>query len=96
MPDSLNAWFSDDQWWNNNTDYMFNAPPPSDVNEVLFGPPGVEDLHAQQLFTEAMFEKNTRSYIDLVDYMWRQYNIDFEDAFSWSDFRTWYEATYGS
>lgn len=90
-------WFSDnDAWWNNNDYFVGHAWSSSsdayNVNEVLFGPPGVEDMHAQQLFMDAYFENNTRAYIDLIDYMWREYGIDFEDAFSWADFREWYDA----
>lgn len=91
----LTPWFSDDAWWNSN-DYMTPSSLDSyNVNEVLFGPQGVEDQHAQDLFMEAYFENNTRSYVDLIDYMWREYGIDFEQSFSWEDFREWYDATYG-
>lgn len=96
MTDPLSPWFSDDAWWNRDdyfgppsvgSDYSYN------VNEVLFGPPGVEDDHAQHLFMEAYFENNSRAYLDLIDYMWREYGIDFEEAFSWDDFRAWYDSS---
>lgn len=86
-------WFSDEGWWNNPNDFLFGAPePPTDVNEILFGPQYVQDQHAQDLFKEAFFDDNNRSYIDLIDYMWTRYGIDFEDSFSWADFRDYIDA----
>jgi hypothetical protein len=81
------AWYDDfdlgEQW--------FGEPgPPPDVNELLFGGPGIEDARAQELFSEAFFNDNSQAYIDLIDYMYDTYGIDFEEAFEWEDFREWY------
>lgn len=81
------AWWDDA--WSNVEDFFDDIETP-DVNEILFGDGSMLDQHAQDLFREAFFENNDSAYIELVDYMWDQYNIDFEDAFSWEDFREWY------
>jgi hypothetical protein len=83
----------DDDWdgggWGDDNDY-FDPPPSRDVNEILFGNDRVVDMEAQDLFREAFFNDNQGAYFDLIDYMWEQYGIDFEDAFTWEDFREWY------
>ena len=50
------------------------------------------DAEASRLFQEAFFNDNASAYRDLVDYLWDEYGIDFEDAFEWADFREWYDA----
>ena len=40
---------------------------------------------------QAMFDKDDRAYLDLIEYMHDEYGIDFEDSFHWMDFREWYE-----
>lgn len=84
------SWYDDDTWGSAD-DYFGDFDTP-DVNELLFGNESVVDHHAQELFTEAFFNNNDAAYMDLVDYMWEEYHMDFEDAFDWEDFRDWYEA----
>ena len=85
------AWYDDA--WDNVDDYFGDiSQDPNEVNEILFGDAQHLDQHAQDLFMEAFFNDNDAAYIDLVDYMWDEYNIDFEDAFDWEDFRDWYDA----
>lgn len=60
------------------------------VADLLFGPGYAQDTRAQELFYEAVFEKSQDAYDRLVDYVWDEYGIDFEEAFSWEDFREWY------
>lgn len=60
------------------------------VSELLFGPGYAQDPVAIDLFEHAVFDQTQAAYDALVDYMWDQYGIDFEDAFSWEDFREWY------
>lgn len=60
------------------------------VSDLLFGPGYAQDTHAQELFFEAVFEKSQSAYDRLVDYVWDEYGIDFEEAFAWEDFREWY------
>lgn len=84
-----------DDWdggWDGGWDDHYNAPEPRDVNEILFGRADQMDQHAQDLFKDAFFENSQEAYFDLVDYMWEEYGIDFEDAFTWEDFRGWYES----
>lgn len=76
----------DDDW----QDYFAEETP--DWKEIVFGTSEVHDQHAQELFQGAFFDNNDTAYIDLVDYMWREYNIDFEAEFEWQDFREWYES----
>lgn len=83
------------EWYDNQlSEYYDESGPPEDpsgmVHDLLYGAGYEVDLHAQQLFTEAVFEKSDEAYRDLIDYMWDEYGIDFEDAFSWEDFREWY------
>jgi hypothetical protein len=82
------AWY--DEAWDDADDYLSETP---DVKEIIFSnDPSIMDSHAQGLFVEAFFNDNNQAYIDLVDYMWDTYEIDFEDAFDWEDFREWYES----
>jgi hypothetical protein len=60
------------------------------VAEVLYGAGYEVDPHALALFEDAVFNSDEGAYRDLVDWMWDQYGIDFEEAFSWDDFREWY------
>lgn len=85
--DFWNSWDSD---W---SDY-YNAPQEAlNINELLWGNDRVVDHHAQTLFKEAFFENDQGAYLDLIDYMWDEYGIDFEDAWAWDDFRDWYNGT---
>lgn len=94
------AWY-DEQWQDNGEYYEIEQAVP--LNDILFGNALDVDLQAQALFMEAFFQgdddvagpdnihiKDTQAYADLIDYMWDVYGIDFEDAFSWEDFREWY------
>jgi hypothetical protein len=55
------------------------------------------DLYLQDLFDTAMFDPDASqqeretAYSDLVDYLWDQYDIDFDYAFDWEDYREWYD-----
>lgn len=86
-----NEWYSGD--WDEGLGDFFEPPPP-DVNEILFGSSDIMDQHAQDLFSQAFFDNNDAAYIDLVDYMWDEYGIDFEQAFDWEDFRDYYEGAH--
>lgn len=76
-------------WADQFDDYyeVVDTPP---LNDILFGGELDMDQRAQDLFMEAMFEKDEQAYSDLIDYMWDVYGIDFEAAFDWEDFREWY------
>lgn len=82
------AW--DDDGWGD-SDYFDNSATPS-YEDLLFGDTDVMDQHAQDLFIDAYMNKNDEAYIDLVDYMWDRYGIDWEDVYDWEDFRDWYNA----
>lgn len=81
------AW--DDGW--GDSDYYDSNPTPA-YEDLLFGNADVMDQHAQDLFVDAYMNKNDAAYIDLVEYMWDQYGIDWEDVYDWEDFREWYNA----
>lgn len=68
-----------------------NYKPHSDhlIIELLYENGG--DQHGQDLFNAAVFDKDDIAYQQLVDYMWDQYGIDFEDAFSWETAREAYD-----
>lgn len=80
----------DYSWWGGDGD--FGELDASDLTQdILFDESSQDfDMHAQTLFIEAFFEQNEGSYQELIDYMWDEYGIDFEDAFEWADFREWY------
>ena len=87
------AW--DDDGWGDD-DYFDNRDTPP-YEDLLFGSADVMDQHAQDLFVDAyMTEHNAAdkdaAYIELVDYMWDEYGIDWEDVYDWEDFREWYNA----
>ena len=84
------AWYDEFNW--EGADEFLAPPNPDFVNEILFGRDDIVDMHAQNLFVEAFFNDNPQAYQDLVDYMYEQYNIDFEHEFEWEDFREWYDS----
>lgn len=57
-----------------------------------------EDFYLQDLFDAALFDPDAtmaereEAYNRMVEYLWDQYDIDFDEAFDWEDFRAWYEA----
>lgn len=65
------------------------------VDELLFGLGYQTDDHALDLFQRSIFDNDESAYLDLIDYMWDEYGIDFEDAYSWDDFREWYDGQAG-
>lgn len=86
------AWY--DSGWDGVDDYFdaYAVENQSEVNDILFGDVSHVDMHAQELFMEAFFNDNDSAYQELKDYMWEEYEIDFEDAFDWQDFRDWYDS----
>jgi hypothetical protein len=56
------------------------------------------DEYAQYWFNEYFFNPDLSDsqreeiYREMVDYMWDEYGIDFEQAFDWEDFREWYDS----
>jgi hypothetical protein len=80
----------DYSWWGGDGD--FGELDASDLTQdILFHENSDDfDAYAQQLFVEAFFDQSEQAYEDLIDYMWDEYGIDFEDAFDWADFREWY------
>lgn len=81
------AWYDDEYG-----EYYVDEPGSKSLDEVLWGNDFEADPRAQELFSQAFFDDDQAAYQALVDYMWDQYGIDFEDAFDWQDFRSWYDA----
>jgi hypothetical protein len=83
--------------WDSGGDY-FLEPTKDDAYEILWGNGAALDQHAQDLFVAAYFEgdENSRAnaYLNLVDYMYEQYHIDFDETFEWTDFREWYDGVH--
>lgn len=79
-----------DDGWDDGNDYFEQGAPPYEA--LLFGDADTLDQHAQDLFIDAYIEKNDAAYVELVEYMWDQYGIDFEADYQWEDFREWYDA----
>lgn len=77
-------------WWGGDDEYgvMDDSDRLSDI--LFYENSGTWDSHAQDLFTEYMFNDNENAYNELIDYLWFEYDIDFEQVFDWSDFREWY------
>lgn len=59
------------------------------------------DRTLQMLYDVALFDKDIRPdereaiMDELVDYLWREYGLDFDDAFDWDGYRDWYEHAAG-
>jgi hypothetical protein len=78
-------------YWYQNEDSLFDA---------LIGGHSTagDDAHLQELFDKALFDpdvaddERAEAYDELVDYLWDEYEIDFEDVFDWEDYRSWYDA----
>lgn len=67
-------------------------------DNLINSDPVLGNDHALQLlFDVALFDHDIRpgerdmAYAALVEYMWDEYEIDFEDAFDWGDYREWYD-----
>jgi hypothetical protein len=72
---------------------FWGADPSPDLANILYGDDrSIMDEHAQQLMMDAIIEGNDNAYAELVEYMWDEYGIDFEDAWDWEDFKAWYES----
>lgn len=58
----------------------------------------LEDYDLQDLFHDALFdqdigpEERALAYDDLLDYLFDEYDIDFEAEFDWEDYRDWYDS----
>jgi hypothetical protein len=83
------AW--EDDGWGDSGDFYDSRDQP-DVKDILFGNVSTQDMRAQELFVQAFFDGDDKAYVDLVDYMYTQYGIDFEQAFEWQDFKEWYDS----
>ena len=66
--------------------------------DMIFDDPIIaNDAYLQVLFDQAMFDPDIApddredSYNALVEYLWDEYGLDFEDVFDWEDYREWYE-----
>lgn len=57
-----------------------------------------EDRTLQLLFDVALFDADIRPeereavMDELVDYLWEEYGLDFDDVFDWDGYREWYES----
>lgn len=72
-------------------DYEIEPASGYDINDVLWNDNSA-DPRAMELFDSAFFNGDKGAYQDLIDYLWDNYEIDFEDVFDWEDFREWYDA----
>ena len=79
-----------DDWAEGLDDYF--VPKTPDYEDLVFGNESQVDSHAQELMKDAYFNGNEDAYVDLVEYMWDEYGLDWEDVFDWEDFREWYDA----
>ena len=80
--------------WEFGTEEFFRDFSPS-LNEILgltIDSDGPMDQHAQDLMVSAIMDKNDSAYAELVDYMWDEYGIDFEEEWDWEDFSDWYNS----
>lgn len=56
-----------------------------------------DDPQLQEWFDTAMFnsdvspEEREQAYQHMVEYLWDEYDIDFDQEFDWEDFREWYD-----
>lgn len=89
-----------DDGWDDGSDYFDNSGAPP-YEDLLFGNSDTLDQHAQDLFMDAYIGEldseghrhtNDAAYVELVEYMWDTYGIDFEADYQWEDFREWYDA----
>ena len=67
-------------------------------NDLIGGDYGAfTDPELQTLFDRAMFDNTVTgderdaAYDALVEYLWEEYEIDFDDMFDWEDYREWYD-----
>lgn len=68
-------------------------------DDLLGGEPEImADNHLADLFDTALFDMNASpddradAYDELIDYLWDEYGIDFEEDFDWEGYREWYDA----
>lgn len=43
----------------------------------------IDDPYAKELFAAAMWEGDRDAYIELTEYMWAEYDVDFDIEFDW-------------
>lgn len=68
-------------------------------DDLINGDPVLgEDRTLQLLFDVALFDADIRPeereavMDELVDYLWEEYGLDFDDVFDWDGYREWYES----
>lgn len=86
------AWYDDAEYGEYYVETTTELDQSRELNEILFGNNFESDARAQELFAQAFFDNDETQYQALVDYLWDTYGLDFEDAFDWEDFRSWYDA----
>lgn len=73
-------------------DWEFDNAEPPDLYDVLFySDSGLLDPHAQELMIQALVAQDGDAYADLCEYLWEEYDIDFEADFDWDGFKEWYD-----
>lgn len=75
----------------------YDAWDPIEVNiyeEITGG--DIQDDYLEILYHEALFDRDLspemrENFLDqLIDYLWDEYDIDFDDVMDWEAFREWY------
>lgn len=88
--------------WGDDYDYFVPASWSEDeanlYDELVSGNPEIAGDHQLQfLYNEALFDMelsppDRQIVLDLLEeYLWDEYNIDFDDVFDWDAYRDWYE-----
>ena len=80
--------------WEDYFDELFEPEQSVDYADLLFGAGYEVDPIAQEMFGEWMDSgfKDDEALGRLSDYMWEEYEIDFEAVYDWEDFDEWYSS----
>lgn len=76
-------------WGESEWGEWFDSTPEDMAREALYGD---ADQHAQDLMFDAVFYGDDDKYVELVDYLWDTYGVEFEDVFDWESAREAYDA----
>lgn len=88
--------------WDDDFDYFIPeswSEEQADLYDQLVGsdPIVAGDQQLQFLYQEALFDMDLSApdrqiIIDMLDeYLWEEYQIEFDDVFDWESYREWYE-----
>jgi hypothetical protein len=76
--------------WDNSENRIWDQLVSGD--EWMGGDPVLQELFDTSFLNpDVTTDERRDAYDELVEYMWNEYGVDFEDVFDWEDYRVYYD-----